>query len=119
MTLDHQTNPTNVVLELVTDQCRRKVLHYLIAAGNQPVTLDELTDGIYPGKTPPESGVQPSPLDSRYDSKEHLTLALQHSHLPKLEAAGVIEYDTRSRIVRYHSTPRLETLLAFIANELE
>jgi hypothetical protein len=35
-------------------------------------------------------------------------IELHHRHLPKLERAGLIEYDARSNTVRYHGQPSLE-----------
>lgn len=41
MTLGHQSDATQIVLELVTDQCRRTVLNHLRTADDYAVHLDE------------------------------------------------------------------------------
>lgn len=50
---------------------------------------------------------------------DRLRFLLRHFHLPKLDEAGVIDYEARDGTVRYYSTPRLEKLVAFINFELE
>lgn len=35
------------------------------------------------------------------DSEESIAVALKHNHLPKLQSAGLIEYDDRSGAIRY------------------
>jgi len=42
---------------------------------------------------------------------------LRHSHLPKLEDAGLVEYDSRSETVRYWSQPSLEELLEHVRHK--
>ncbi|MFB9807910.1 hypothetical protein ACFFQF_23130 [Haladaptatus pallidirubidus] len=37
---------------------------------------------------------------------------MTHIHLPKMDAAGIIDYDTRSETAHYHETRRLEQYLA-------
>lgn len=42
---------------------------------------------------------------------DRVTLGLHHWVLPKLQEAGVVEYDARSETVRYRREPDVETLL--------
>lgn len=46
---------------------------------------------------------------------EQVTLRLQHSILPKLATAGVVEYDAMSNIARYRGSSELEALMDCIA----
>ncbi|WP_245799866.1 DUF7344 domain-containing protein [Haladaptatus litoreus] len=36
---------------------------------------------------------------------------LRHIHLPRLDAAKLIEYDARTETIRYHDSPLLENIL--------
>ncbi|WP_458205625.1 DUF7344 domain-containing protein [Haladaptatus sp. NG-SE-30] len=50
------------------------------------------------------------------DDTTWVKLELHHKHLPKLAAAGVIDYDRRDETVRYHGGKTLEDAVAFAAN---
>lgn len=54
-----------------------------------------------------------SQLDSRMQSRSlaELKLALHHCHLPKLEEAGWVEYDTRSGDIHYYGDEDAPQLL--------
>ncbi|WP_114579553.1 hypothetical protein [Saliphagus sp. LR7] len=119
MTLDHRTGSTELVLELVTDQYRRKALQHLIDADEQAVHLEELVEGVAETGVHPLTKQDSSPPVVESSPRDRLRLLLHHSHLPKLDEADVIEYDIRSETIRYHSTPHLEKLVAFINSELE
>lgn len=58
---------------------------------------------------------QPRGEDAPADDRRRVEVALHHHELPKLEQVGVIEYDARSRTVRYRGHPLLEELLAVAA----
>ncbi len=45
---------------------------------------------------------------------ERLVALLHHQHLPKLAAADIVEYDTRSSTVRYLGCSLTETVLATV-----
>ncbi len=47
-----------------------------------------------------KQGTQPNHDDVQVD--------LQHHQLPKLADAGIIDYDIRSQMIRYHENERLE-----------
>ncbi|WP_425499326.1 DUF7344 domain-containing protein [Natronosalvus caseinilyticus] len=53
--------------------------------------------------------------DDTIDTREQAAIALQHVTLPKLEEAGIIEYDGRSSSVRYRGFPQLETMVRLVA----
>nr|WP_135304922.1 hypothetical protein [Halomicroarcula amylolytica] len=45
------------------------------------------------------------------DQYESIAIALHHTHLPKLAEHEVLDYDVRSRTVRYHGHSALEQLV--------
>lgn len=107
MSSDTRTIKTDVALSLVTDRRRREVLRYLIEADDDAVSLDDLVDEV----VTEEAG----PPDSSRPTRKQVAVTLQHSHLPMLDDAGVVEYDTRSDTVRYYPCEFLEDLVHFLS----
>ncbi|MFA9418207.1 hypothetical protein [Natrinema sp. HArc-T2] len=94
--------PVDVLLELVAHQHRRDLLRYLIRSTDTPTAIDEVTTHLLERYA---EGTSEQP------DRDQLELLLHHIHLPKLTAAGIIEYDSRSNELRYRRHDRLETLL--------
>ena len=100
--------------DLLDHPLRHRVLLELPNHDN-PVQLPALADGIRSSEI---SGGQPR-HDETADSNAVKT-KLHHSHLPKLAAAGWIEYDSETRTIRYES--RIKTIrsaLRTTADELD
>jgi hypothetical protein len=53
------------------------------------------------------------------DGRDRTLIALQHRTLPRLDGAGVIDFDRRTDTVRYHGNELVEELLDFVADENE
>ena len=88
------------LLTLLADADRRRILTYLRDADDGVATVSDLG----------------SVIDERDRSgSESTRIKLVHSDLPKLEDAGVVEFDQRSETVRYQACPRVEKLLRFVA----
>lgn len=87
------------LLSVLADEQRREVLRYFQQAEDSVASLDALTDHL----------VDTGAVDDR--PREHVHVRLHHAHLPKLAETPAIEYEPRSRTVRYHAHPGLETLL--------
>lgn len=97
----HHAHPsTDVVLESLADRRRRAVLRYLSTRDGE-VALDDVVGALAP------------------DDPADLRTALHHHHLPLLADAGVVTYDAAAHAVEYHPDRRVESLLAFVAEELE
>lgn len=111
MTSNSQNAPTETLLRLVADPRRRMVLNYLHEHSNDAVTLEDLTELLVAECTPATLGR--SPAESR------VRTALVHRHLPKLDDAGLIEYDTDSRTVEYCGDDHVTDLLEFISTHIE
>ena len=97
---------------LLNHPLRHRVLLELPNHDN-PVRLPVLADGIR------SSEREATRHDDTADS-DAVRIELHHSHLPKLAAAGWIEYDSENRTIRYES--RIETIrsaLRTAADELD
>ena len=88
--------------DLLNHPLRHRVLLELPNHDN-PVRLSVLADGIRSS----EIGRGATRHDDTADS-DAVRIELHHIHLPKLAAAGWIEYDSGTRTIRYES--RIETI---------
>ena len=111
MTTNSQAVSTEKLLTLVADPQRRLILTHLQENGEGAVRIEELTEPI---------AADGGDAQTRRGSDDtHAVVALQHTHLPALAEAGIIEYNHQEGTVRYHSNDRLEELLQFISTRLE
>ena len=90
--------------DLLGHPLRRRVLFELPKHDN-PVRFPVLADGVRSSKIP--GGRGKTRHDDAADS-EAVSIELHHKHLPKLAAAGWIEYDSENKTIRYES--RIETI---------
>ena len=101
--------------DLLNHPLRRRVLLEL-PNHDSPVRLPVLADGVRSSEIP---GGGETRHDDTADS-DAVRVELHHNHLPKLAAAGWIEYDSENRTIRYES--RIETIrsaLRTTADELD
>lgn len=97
------------VLEALTHPTRRRLLYYL--QDTEVATVEELAREVAAAETDAPPDAIPA------DQAERVAADLTHNHLPKLTAARFVEYDSRSRTVRYtHPPDLLETVLRLIRN---
>jgi hypothetical protein len=75
------------VFDLLRNQRRRFVLHYLKNNPDGEVTLGTLADQVAAW----EYGVAPEDVSSTQRKRVYTTL--QQSHLPKMDEAGILEFD--------------------------
>lgn len=85
---------------------RRRVVRHLLEYVEEPVHVDALATAVARGEhDDPAAG-----LDA--EVRERVAISLDHSHLPKLEAAGVVDHDrTRDRVT---ATPAIEAFEPFV-----
>ncbi|NUB93787.1 hypothetical protein HT576_22705 [Haloterrigena sp. SYSU A121-1] len=93
---------TDAMLELLTHPYRRATLQYFIDASDEAATIDEVTTYLVDHESQ-QSGDQ--------SDRGRLEIAITHIHLPMLSEKGIIEYDARSREIRYRRHEGLEALL--------
>ncbi|GAA0242522.1 hypothetical protein ACFFQF_19845 [Haladaptatus pallidirubidus] len=103
---DDTTAQLDQIFDILAHNHRRHALSYLIARDDGVASITELLECV--GESAPD-GVTG---DTDSESTKNLQLSLTHIHLPKMDAAGIIDYDTRSETAHYHETRRLEQYLA-------
>lgn len=82
------------LFEILADGERRRLLGYLQGADGDVATFSELVEHV---------SDEPDALSD--DDPDRVAVNLHHNHLPKLEAANIVEYDPRSETVRYRGGP--------------
>lgn len=97
-----KTRPDELFRALADDR-RRLVLRHLATAPDDVAAVDELVDEVATRADPPVD-------------RERVAVALHHGALPHLDGAGLIEYDARSRTVRYRETPQVERALDLVGD---
>lgn len=96
-----ETITVDEALELLADERRRRLLRHL-AESDGTATVDQLVTVL--------DADAPSP-EALGRTRDRLAADLHHVHLPKLHAAGLVEYRHREGTVRYRSNDRIEALL--------
>jgi DNA-binding transcriptional ArsR family regulator len=86
----------DTAFELLADRRRRAVVEVLRAAPRGVVEFSELVDAVA--------------VDGDGDP-EALASTLYHRHLPKLDDAGVVEFDREEGVVSYDPHPLVERCL--------
>ena len=107
METSHSLNPEQIdeFLSTLANQHCRFVLSYFRDSSEEVASVDDLATAV-----------------SRRDSvdKKHVAIQFHHSALPKLEDAGIIDYDARTNTARYRGHSELENWYNYIEdNELE
>lgn len=90
----------NHLFDALSHQYRRFVLYYFIEEDAEVAELDELVTYVaeLDENVPESSGTE----------RERLRTELDVIHLPRLAEVGPVEYDRRSRTVRYDRLPSVE-----------
>jgi hypothetical protein len=83
---------------------RRQICYYLREPNQHVASVDELVEHVDSENETP-------------DSREQIRVVLVHTHLPKLANYGVIEYDSRSKMVRYRDGSCLGSVVEFAAEQ--
>ncbi len=82
------------MLSILSDPYCRSLLLFFDSTTENAISIQELATAI-----------------TLADETEQTRVHLQHSTLPRLEDAGLVEYDSRSDTVRYHGEQGVEELL--------
>lgn len=90
------------IFDLLSNRRRRYALYYLRQVADGVATVDEVVDHVVSFQDDVE------PTDEYRLSVRN---SFRHVHLPKLNDAGVLEYDARSDAIRYWGQPSLDEWL--------
>ena len=85
------------LFEVLASSQRRRLLAHLVETDDDVATLPELAELLADGD----------------DDRERATIRLHHTHLPKLEDEGIVEYDARSETVRYRGSAAVTAWIEF------
>lgn len=111
MELDSNEIALAPVLEALAHSTRRQLLFHL--RDQRVASVDELASAVDPSQTARFRA------DGARGAPERLTIAVAHTHLPKLADARCIEYDHRSRTARYADPPAAADALLDALEDLE
>jgi hypothetical protein len=108
--IETTTDPTTIdrVCSALASKSRRAVLAYFDASATQTASLDEVAEYV---------AARQSASDTR--TPEQVQVRLHHVGLPKLDDAGLIDYDARTATVRYREQSTVEEWDALVAEALE
>ncbi|WP_339103012.1 hypothetical protein [Haloterrigena salinisoli] len=117
------TPSLDLIFELLSNRRRRYALYHLHDQSDGVATMEELTDAVVSRQylesnadrtaetDRPEADADADADCDLENRRRRVRMELQHTHLPKLEDAGVLEHDHRSEMVRYWNQPSLEEWL--------
>ena len=103
-----RSDPTDALLRLLADSCRRTLLEVLVS-GPAERSLGDVVDQLVAEST---AG------DRSFPDGEQITTELHHKHLPAIGEHGFVDYDPEQNTVTYLPSENLEALLEFL-DELE
>lgn len=98
----------DAVLDVLSAARRRAVLYALRDRDDcSPVPVDELADEVV---------TRERAVSNRRETPDadEVRLSLVHTHLPKLEAAGIAEFDADAGVLEYCENPALHSCLDFV-----
>ncbi|WP_449406644.1 DUF7344 domain-containing protein [Natronobacterium haloterrestre] len=99
----NQSSKVDKLLTALSNNHCRNMLFYLCESSEEVASVDELASVV---------------CQQGHGTEEQVAIQLHHSTLPRLAAAGVIEYDPRNRTVRQWDDPMLEALLEGVSEGL-
>lgn len=90
------------LLRVVAEERRREILQYLQSTDRAAITLQELAANLEPAV----GGSDPVKNPAR-----RLAIELHHNHLPRLDEAGLVDYDPRRGTVSNRTDAAVKRLL--------
>ncbi len=105
-----QPVPPDAVLSAVADEHRRAVIDALNSATNSTLGYEALVDHVA-DRVRDKDAVRES--DER---RQRVRIQLHHTHLPKLEEVGVIDYEAETRHVQFVGGEFEQELLTLVTS---
>jgi DNA-binding transcriptional ArsR family regulator len=94
----------DALFEVLADAKRRHVLAYLDECDGDVATVTEVRDAL-------------ADDDASTDERERIATRLHHAHLPKLAAAGLVEFDDRGGTIRFRAGPEISDWLELVRSD--
>ncbi|WP_224335831.1 DUF7344 domain-containing protein [Haloprofundus halobius] len=98
------TENLDTIFELLSIARLRYVLYYLYSMDDEVVEIEDVVHAVCAYEA---AGTEPDESPSR----DQVKLDVHHSKLPRLDAAGIIDYDSRQKELRFYRSPSLEEWL--------
>lgn len=96
------------VLSILSVGRRRTILYHLRDRdADGPISLNQLVERV-------QRRENAAPNRESSLSAAEVRIALAHNHLPKLDEAGIVEYDADEHLVTYNENPALESCLDYV-----
>ena len=95
---------------ILSNRRRRYLCRYLVESGDGLADFDALVDRIVAWEVAADG-------EEKENHEKRVTSDLFHAHLPQLADAGLLDYDERSRTVRYWGHPRVDSWVDIAAGE--
>jgi hypothetical protein len=95
------------VLEIISATRRRTLLYELKDRTNETFGLEEVVEWVYTRE-------EAIPIRESPESRDEILLSLTHVHLPKLEAEGILTYDSDEEFIDYEANPALESCIRYL-----
>lgn len=105
--LSSEVQSADTIFALLTDQRRRYVVDVL-SEQEPPIPLYDLVIRVSSLET------ETKPDNIAAETIDEVATALNHVHLPKLDDANIISYDTETNTVTSVQTEALELLMSFV-----
>ena len=96
------------LFEVLSNRRRRYTLHYLKQRAGDPVEMGDLSTQVAAWET----GTDPEAL--AYDERKRVHTSLYQHHAPKLDDAGIVDYNADAARIEYRGDNRIEEWLAAI-----
>lgn len=108
---DTATPDRDEAFHLLQSGRRRRTVRHLLEFVDEPVPVDALATAVARAEhDDPAAALDP-------EVRDRVAISLDHSHLPMLEAAGVVVHDrTRDRVT---ATPAIKALEPFVETDAE
>lgn len=97
--------PVSTVFDVLADERRRHLLYYLIDESGSEASTTEVAEHLR--SVASEAGST---------DREAILVELHHRHLPKMETAGLVEYEGQGGSIRYLEDSLVEECLARVAH---
>jgi len=95
---EYTTDEIDQRFELLDRYERRCIIYFLRGTETDHVSISDVVSHL-------------QKRDPTPDGHDRLAIAIQHNHLPKLAATGVLDFDAGSGTVRYNGDDLVEALL--------